>query len=677
MPGANRSDAAIDVFTDGRVRLRFGGTDAGTGQKTILRQIVAEELGVDIEQVDVLSTESDKTPFDMGAWSSRGTHYSGHAARMTALETAKRLKTLAVQRLGDGDVRLEGGLAINGARSMPLGDVVKLSNEVADDALTTECSYIEETVQLPNPSGVGNNSASYNYAAHGVLVSVDSRTGQLRILDYVAAHDVGTAINPQFVEGQICGGAAMGLGAAMGEELLYQTGKLVNPSYLNYPLPRAADLPRIRAVLVDSSDPRGPYGAKAVGEATMHPPGPALANAVYDAIGVRIRDLPITPDKILTALAAQRGAKRRFNIWRRPRRWWIALVRWAYFKGLFGVLHRRSLRLAGRAKPRRPESVAKPADLQQALNSLGPDSMAVAGGTDLQPQVRSGLAAPKQLVSLLSLPEMQDAVRETDGTLAVGASVTLADFDREWRQWFPELSDLVEQVATPQIRAMATVGGNLIQTKRCWFYRSDFPCYKRKGGLSPCYAITGDHRFYHNAIDGHRCQAVTPSDLAAAFVALDATAVITGPEGTRHLPMSSFYTGPGETVLGDSDLLIQVRIPLPSARRRMAYEKLRLWQGDFAIVSLLVAADIDVEGRWSNVRIVFGGLASKPWRASQTERRLEGLKVSTAQIRAELDRELNSVAHPLRNNAWKLDAAVGLAENVTDRLLGAGHSSAN
>src|SRR5207302_165421 len=116
------------------------------------------------------------------------------------------------------------------------------------------------------------------------------------------------------------------------------------------------------------------------------------------------------------------------------------------------------------------------------------------------------------------------------------------------------------------------------------FYRSGFPCYKRLGGLAPCYAVNGDHRFYHAAIDGHRCQATTPSDLATVFTALDASAVIVGAAGERVVPMARFYLGPGETVLADDEILRAVRLPADATTRLGAFRKLRLWEGDFAVV---------------------------------------------------------------------------------------------
>jgi len=277
-PGANRGDSAIDISADGRVRLRFGGADAGTGQRTILAQIAAEELGIDAERIEVLSTETEDTPYDLGAWSSRGTYYSGNAARKAAVLAAERLKTLAARRLGNEPATLADGMVRAGNKAVSFAKLVSEAPEAAGGVLTTEASYIESDVEMLDPAtGRGNLSATYSFAAHAVEVEVDTLTGRVRILDYVAAHDIGTAINPMLVEGQIAGGVVMGIGAALGEELIHEQGKLVNPAFVHYAMPRAADLPRIRPILIEGGDPKGPYGAKSVGELCITPPAPAIS----------------------------------------------------------------------------------------------------------------------------------------------------------------------------------------------------------------------------------------------------------------------------------------------------------------------------------------------------------------------------------------------------------------
>lgn len=148
----------------------------------------------------------------------------------------------------------------------------------------------------------GNLSVTYAYGTHGAEVEVDRETGQVKILKYIAAHDVGKAINPMLLEGQVYGGATMGIGYALTEKLVLQNGKVMNPNFLDYKMLTAKDVPRIEPVVIETDDQFGPFGAKGVGEPGLVPTAPAIANAIYDAIGVRIKELPITPEKVLAAL---------------------------------------------------------------------------------------------------------------------------------------------------------------------------------------------------------------------------------------------------------------------------------------------------------------------------------------------------------------------------------------
>jgi CO/xanthine dehydrogenase Mo-binding subunit len=161
----------------------------------------------------------------------------------------------------------------------------------------------------PQNEYYGDVSATYPFAAHFAEVEVDPDTGAVTLLRYVAAHDVGKAINPMAVEGQIEGGVAQGLGYALTEAVLIHSGKVLNPNLRDYYLPTTLDVPEIESILVESNDPTGPYGAKGVGEATLIPVAPAIANAIYHATGIRFTELPITPEKICLALKKRRELK--------------------------------------------------------------------------------------------------------------------------------------------------------------------------------------------------------------------------------------------------------------------------------------------------------------------------------------------------------------------------------
>lgn len=667
-PGSNRNDSIIDLDTDGGALIRFGGADTGTGQRTILTQIVAHNLGLPLGKIRIISIDSDQTPYDLGAWGSRGTYYTGHAVLKACRTIIERLSTVAARDLGNLPIRFEDGHAVSDAGRVPIARLVAQHPDTVDGILSTEVSYIDEASELLDENGRGNFSGTYSFAAHGAEVEVDLKTGKLRIVDFAAAHDIGTALNPVMVHGQIAGGVQMGGGAAFGEEMIHEQGRAVNPALINYAMARAGDLPRIRTMLLEGGDPVGPHGAKGIGELCNTPPAPAIANAVYDATGVRVRELPITPDKIMDGLAEREGRRRDHKLWRRPTRWWIAFIRWLYPRGLLKLLHAHRLRQAAAQRPPSIDRIDMPESVDAVVASLKTGGVPLAGGTDILPGLQQGLGSGGHFASLLDVPEMKGVRTDADGSLVLGAATTLAEVARA-TAGVPLLSETIATIASSQIRAMATVGGNLLQGKRCWFYRNGFNCYKRAGLSAPCYAISGDHRFYHAAIGGHRCQAVTPSDLATALGALDAEAVIAGRFGRRTVPILALYSGPGETVLGHEDVLVEIRLPAAALGRCARFEKLGLWEGDFAVASCALSYLDKGDGRWRDVRIVLGALAPTPWRATQAERALEGTRPTLSELRRHLDRQLDRTAHPLARNAWKLDAAAGLAENAAERLL--------
>ncbi|MBM9464178.1 molybdopterin-dependent oxidoreductase [Aeromicrobium sp. YIM 150415] len=669
---ANRSDAAIDVFSDGRVRVRHGSADAGTGQNTILAQVAASELGIAVTDVEVVSMDSERTPFELGAWSSRGTHMTGSSVGKAAREMADMLRAVAAQKLGTDAVELRDGRAVSENDAVDLGDLVELSDDAVDGCLSHETSYLLEGTEMITPGKDRFNlSPSYAFAAHGAVVDVDRRTGKVSVIDYVAAHDVGTAINPTATEGQIVGGAVMGLGAALGEELIREGGRIVNTSYLHYALPRSADLPSVRPVIVNGSDPAGPYGAKSVGEMSIIPPGAAIANAVYDAVGVRITDLPITPDKILTALAQQEGRRRRHRLWRRPSRWWVSGIRALYPLGLHTILHRYGTKL-GRGVGHRGSTPAEEPRIIRArtddelTSQLGRDARPVGGMTDALVARRSEERPAPVLISTIGIPARRAITVDERGALRIGAAVTLAELADHLRDRLPFVSEAIDSIASPQIRNTATVGGNLAQEKRCWFFRNGFACYKRNGATSPCYAVEGDHRFQHAVIDGHRCQAVTPSDLGTVLASVDAEVVVGRAGGRRTLRIGELYSGPGELSLEPGEVILEIVIGAEDLDRQGGFAKLSLYHGDFATASATITA-LGKEGRLRDVRIVLGAVAPTPWRARETERALEGTVVSRLRLRAELDAELDRIAHPLPRNGWKLDAVAGLAEQALEQ----------
>lgn len=673
-PGGNVSAAGIEVTGDSDVIVRFGGADAGTGQRTVLAQVAAEILAVPIERVTVIMSDWDETPPDMGAWSSRGTHMGGHATRQAAEAMVQKLRATAADKLGTASLVLRDGEFESADDALSIGDAASLTEGSIDGGLRIDMEYLEERME-PYWTGIAspNISASYTFAAHAVEVEIDVATGELKILDYVAAHDIGRAINPGMVKGQIIGGAVQGLGAVLGEELVYENGRVANDAYVHYAVPRFTSIPNVRAELIEGPEEAGPFDAKSVGEMSIVPPAPAVLNAVYDAIGIRFHTLPLTPDVILNALREQSGTRRSYGLWHRPGRWQIAAFRRLYPRGLHWLLENVGARWARHKEPRAIEVIDAPRSVEDAVATLsagGAGDVALhGGGTDVIVQRNQALINPTTLVLTKSIAGMGDITELADGTTRIGAAVTL----REVAEWAaptqPALNQVIETIASAQVREVATVGGNLGQAKRCWFYRSGFDCYKRAGASSPCFAVTGDHRFHHAAIDGHRCQAVTPSDLATVFTAMDVKVAVVGPQGARQLPISTLYSGPGEMALEPEEMIESLLVPKAAMTRRLAVEKIQMTGGDFALVSLAASVDIDESGVWRSPRFVFGALAPTPWSPTELEAAVDGTTPTVEKLTGGLDRQFSKHAHPLAGNEWKLDAAVGLLARIATEWM--------
>jgi CO/xanthine dehydrogenase Mo-binding subunit/CO/xanthine dehydrogenase FAD-binding subunit len=667
-PGANKSSAAIIIDETGHIELRFGGADAGTGQRTMLAQVVCDELGVPLEAVSVIMMDSLETPSDLGAWSTRGTYMSAHASRGAVADARAELCRRAAPVL-DVPVELlefhDGHVHAPGV-CLSIAEVMRQTR--AQGPLAVEHEYTADVEEMDWHTGTGNISGAYSFAAHAVEVEVDPDTGAVRVVDYVAAHDSGTVLNPLLASSQVIGGVVMGLGAALGEELLYENGRMINGSYLSYPLMRALDAPRIRSLFVPSSDPKAPYGAKGIGEIVLVPTVAAVGNAIAHATGLRIREAPFTPDKIVNARQTQR---RSYHIWRRPDRWQIALIRAAYPRGVHKVLDRYGTRLARTVDPVAAERMLRPATESQAVQQVAAaGARAIGGGTDLVPGQRRGKQALGTLVDVTLVQSLGRTRIDDAGNARIGAAVRLAALaERRGPTWDGVLGETARRIASQQVREMATLAGNLCQEKRCWFYRNDFTCYKRGGTTCPCYAVEGDHRFQHAVTGAHRCQAVTPSDLATTLLALDARAMVRSVGGERELPIDELFTGPGETSLRDDELITEVIVGRAAQSWRYGFDKLGLYTGDFAIVSAAVGVDRASGGELRGARLVLGAVAPTPIRLPKLEARLIAQQPQTMEELRAFTGQWGARAHPLKRNEWKVEAAAGILARTLASVL--------
>lgn len=297
----------IKMDDRGKVDVLTGATEIGQGSETVLAQIVAEVLGVPIDDINVINNDTDVCPWDVGAHASRSTFVAGNSALGAARKIREQMLALAAQNMGEDPASLDikNGVVFSRndkEKSLPLSKVLRKVHYTSGGKMFMAEHFYDPPNENFDKEFKGNLSVSYAYGVHGVEVEVDRETGQVKILNYIAAHDVGKAINPMLLEGQIYGGGLMGIGYALGETMIYEKGRLKNGNFLDYKMPTAKDVPPVQAVIVETDEQAGPFGAKGIGEPGLVPTAPAIANAIYDAVGVRIRDLPITPEKVLRAL---------------------------------------------------------------------------------------------------------------------------------------------------------------------------------------------------------------------------------------------------------------------------------------------------------------------------------------------------------------------------------------
>ncbi len=306
------SNAMIKVEEDGsKVVLFIGDADIGQGSDTVLAQAAAEAMGISFDRLSVVSADSDITPLGFGAYSSRVTLMGGNAAKMAGEEVKKHVISAAAEILYIDKSRLEA----RDNRVFAKDDPEKFVpwEEAAAAYFSTNGPLVGKGHYSP-PEGLGGKykgapvgtSPAYSFSASVCEVEVDMETGKVKVLNFWDAHDCGTAINPMAVEGQVEGAIVMGMSETLFEEEVFdQQGKMINADLHNYLIATAADMPIIDSTIVDSYEPEGPFGAKEVGEGATLPVLGAIANAIADAIGVRIFDLPITPEKILNALKSK------------------------------------------------------------------------------------------------------------------------------------------------------------------------------------------------------------------------------------------------------------------------------------------------------------------------------------------------------------------------------------
>jgi len=303
------SRSYVSIEMDGSVVVRCGVQDIGGGQASSLASITAEVLGVSLEDVTVYFGDTALTPLAGTTTATRQLYMSGKATLMAVTALKKNLLAKAAEMLEANPQNLE----FRDKKVQVKGDPTSfLALESVVKACAADGIPIYNVAQFNGPSrelidfktGQGQVFADFTYGTHAAEVAVDTETGKIQVLKLNACYDVGQAINLNSVEGQIEGGALYGLGYGLTEEIILEKGITLTPSFAEFLIPTSVDGPDVQTILIESGDGVGPFGAKGIGEPACTSPAPALANAVCDAIGVRIYNLPITPEKILRALKA-------------------------------------------------------------------------------------------------------------------------------------------------------------------------------------------------------------------------------------------------------------------------------------------------------------------------------------------------------------------------------------
>jgi CO/xanthine dehydrogenase Mo-binding subunit len=302
------SSATIKINEDGKALILSGEGECGQGVHTAMCQIAAEELGVPVEDVEISRADTDLTTFCLGAFASRLTYVSGNAVKNAATNVKQQLFDQAAEMLEanpqdlisrDGKIFVKGA---EGGKSLTVSDVARARLFRHNGAPIVGSGSFDADSVLPDSTRFGNESGAYNYGSQAAQVHVDPETGKVTILQFVVASDCGTVIYPLGAEGQVEGGLAQGIGYALTEGLQIDEGKPINPNFSDYRIPSMRDMPPLQHAFAESYEPTGPFGAKGLGELNMDPTAAVVSNAIFDAVGVRIKTLPITPEKILRAL---------------------------------------------------------------------------------------------------------------------------------------------------------------------------------------------------------------------------------------------------------------------------------------------------------------------------------------------------------------------------------------
>ncbi|MBX9903377.1 MAG: molybdopterin-dependent oxidoreductase [Burkholderiales bacterium] len=448
------SSAIVRINEDGRATIITGEGEIGQGTLTVLRQIAAEELGLPYEDVDITRPDTDVHPHSLGALASRVTYVAGNAVKLAANAAHKQLMAAAAEQFKKPaeDLTIINGQIgpKKGAESefKPVSAVVRANIYKRGGEAIVGVGNWDNPSEFPDHSRYGNESGAYNFAAQAVEVEVDRGTGVVTLKEISAVVDCGTVIHPAAAQGQVEGAVVQGIGLAMTEYFDWHQGTPTDPQYIDYPLPSADFVPKIHVGFADSYEPSGPFGAKGLGEIGLDAIPAAIANAIADAVGVRIHQLPITAEKIHRALHPELYADEK-------------VARAAPPKG--GVWTRLATGRPSGTRPFAMELVTpKTVDEAITLYAAGDTAIVSGGMSHALRRERTGFPQAKRLMNVGRIPELLEIINKNN-CLRIGSAVnqqTLITLP-ELRERWAALAEALDAAGHTRVRQMTTVGGSV------------------------------------------------------------------------------------------------------------------------------------------------------------------------------------------------------------------------
>jgi CO/xanthine dehydrogenase Mo-binding subunit/CO/xanthine dehydrogenase FAD-binding subunit len=607
------ASAIVRINDDGRASIICGEGEIGQGTLTVLRQIAAETLGLPYEDVDITRPDTDVHPYALGALASRVTYVAGNAVKNAASAAAQQLLEAAARQFGMPAEELAIINGMIGPRRGPesayqsVAAIVRANIYRPGGEPIIGVGSFDNPSEFPDHSRYGNESGAYNFVAQAVEVEVDPDSGQVKLLEVASAVDCGTVIHPGAAEGQVHGAVTQGIGLAMVEYFDWHNGAPTNPQLVDYPIPSAMMMPKQHVAFAKSYEPSGPFGAKGIGEIGLDAIPAAIANAIADAVGVRITELPITAEKIHRALHPETYAGEQPAAALAP-------------KGTAAA--RLALGRPSGPRKAKPEMIfARSIDEAVALCAQG-DAALVSGGTShASRRERGGHPFARRLIALGRISELRQLAFDAMGMVRAGATVSLESLNRaeRIRGTWPALADVFDAVGATRIRAMITVGGSV-------------------GPL------------------------IAGFDLPLALIALGARVEVAGPGGRRIEWLSQLF----KARLKPGEIVSAVQIDPPQERQGSGFIKF-MPRGVLEIPTVNTAASVTVdgEGRCRQALVVVGAVSVQP--IVFEPKALVGQAIDIAAARLAV-REVAGMAQPLADVrgsvAYKRAMAVEFAARV-------------